>query len=598
MNEEETKENVTERSFQPDLDSLTHLSVNDHPVTDQVSKEGLPRQDKSVVIEGKEDSFPTSSIFMGYNKENVVLSNGSYANRTEILEAIANVFSSLSTSEKVVCKKTGKTVGFSEFQSLLSEVKNAGEILLRDNQKILNQMAKNVSIVGRGESKERQKGSMFLGNREGFTLENGEYLLLDEVKLALENYVIQAEKEKIPPMVFPILPGGRRKVNPSKVSPSSKKDSDLPPSSELDRSKEEEEKGNPDLVVPPISPSNSVFVDEPIFSSPDSEVISNPEVTPDLESTSEPEPTPEPEPYVEKEKKEKNRKWCYGLAILGIAALMGFGHGKETEITTTTDLTVAVHAFKNTWKEVDEDTQFQELLEQIHLGDQVRLPSGLEVHESSDYEYGGANRTGHVGNAYLPSNQEYTVSKFSVINTATGRIEETKFEDGLSLAEALTRTSQNTGIPLPNLEGKLHFENPTAGWVDVDLEVMKEMGYSVQQFEQHVIDLGTYQAVVTDSLQKTPVVSSDIGPLMVPRDAQVGDTFTRADGVSYQVDQMEETVRQQVHETEGKLEWKFAHIPSNLQKLAQKAYQVIGTAKDRLQNYMNSNENDMGGVSR
>ncbi len=121
----------------------------------------------------------------------------------------------------------------------------------------------------------------------------------------------------------------------------------------------------------------------------------------------------------------------------------------------------------------------------VSIGDTYYMPSGVMVHESSDYQYGGANSVGTIGeSAELPAGTEYTIQSFSVLDPETHEVVDANvtWKEGVALGDYLQEVSERTGYSVEELARgtKIHIglgslEESQIGWVDYSDIITQEM---------------------------------------------------------------------------------------------------------------------------
>lgn len=169
----------------------------------------LSPQEKEALGEGRDDRTvyvtpqngeekKTSSIMMGYNKQGIELENGEYVNFDEVSEAINKELQTDEPNIVYVSKKTGKKIAKPEvIEELFKDVIAVSNGLkISEDNSIQNQNTARIAIEEYAKNKEHNKGVMMFGN-EGIELPNGDYVLISEIKSALENYVRMTPSEII-----------------------------------------------------------------------------------------------------------------------------------------------------------------------------------------------------------------------------------------------------------------------------------------------------------------------------------------------------------------------------------------------------------------
>lgn len=206
MNDEEI---VQTGNIDVDFSGNTEIDITTESVTT-----GLDRKDKSVTIKDKNGlEQRSSSIMMGYNKQGIVLADGSFITEDDIEAAIQEELKRQDPGTFIVHKKTMSQIDFDELFSLIKEI--AGAIIIEgNNPKVKNQDSRNWGVLGKnGET--INKGVAFLGNK-GIELSPGTYVSVEEIKKALEDYVyaIKVPKRRPEPPKPPYEPKPPQDPNP------------------------------------------------------------------------------------------------------------------------------------------------------------------------------------------------------------------------------------------------------------------------------------------------------------------------------------------------------------------------------------------------
>ena len=122
-------------------------------------------------------------------------------------------------------------------------------------------------------------------------------------------------------------------------------------------------------------------------------------------------------------------------------------------------------------EKVKED--YEKQLLGVDIGDTFNIPSGVLLHESSDYQHGGKNAIGAVFNAQdEAAGRDFTIQSFSVLDPVTHEViaENVTWVKGTNLGEHLESIAAKTGHSVEELaentkihigEGESHF-----GWAD------------------------------------------------------------------------------------------------------------------------------------
>lgn len=184
------------------VDDINTINLTEEQVKQEAAKQGT-RYDKGVVIIDKNGKGKkVSSLMFGYNKQNIQLADGSFANADELLVAMQNAISSLDKGTIIVSKK-GEYLDPEALIKVVDDV--AGKIKIgQRSSKVSNQDTRTWSVESAQSDVEHKKGVVFLGN-DGIDLKTGDYVSVDELLTALNDYVIlkpnvKEEQENITPV--------------------------------------------------------------------------------------------------------------------------------------------------------------------------------------------------------------------------------------------------------------------------------------------------------------------------------------------------------------------------------------------------------------
>lgn len=179
MNDEEI---VQTGNVDVDFSNNTEIQIN----TESVNQD-LDRKDKSVTIKDKNGlEQRSSSIMMGYNKQGIVLADGSFISEEDIEKAIQEELKRQEPGTLIVHKKTFAQINLDKLFEMIKEI--SGAIIIEGkNPNVKNQESRNWGVQGKnGEIID--KGVAFLGNK-GIELSPGTYVSLEEIRKALEDYI-------------------------------------------------------------------------------------------------------------------------------------------------------------------------------------------------------------------------------------------------------------------------------------------------------------------------------------------------------------------------------------------------------------------------
>lgn len=175
------------------VDDITRIELSPEEIKAAASKQGA-RQDKAVVLIDKQGRMKKlSSLMFGYNKGQVQLADGSFANSDDLLAAMEAALNSLEEGSIVVDRK-GKPINPQDLIRVVEEA--AGKVKIGDRSpKFPNQEARQWSVEGANSDVDHKKGVVFLG-KDGAELKPGEYVSVDELMAAIAEYVIMKPKPK------------------------------------------------------------------------------------------------------------------------------------------------------------------------------------------------------------------------------------------------------------------------------------------------------------------------------------------------------------------------------------------------------------------
>ncbi len=174
--------------FKVSLDKMTTISLKEGQVKQANSMR--QRHDKMVLVRDRVGTLGTaSSLLFGYNKRGIKLADGDYISASELLQAIEKAIANLSQGTMIVSRK-GEPF---KAEDLLETVKKvAGSVIINDKLPTGNRY--HWSVKGAESGPTVSKGIAMVGNK--VTLGNGDYLSIDEILKALNNYVVVREKDE------------------------------------------------------------------------------------------------------------------------------------------------------------------------------------------------------------------------------------------------------------------------------------------------------------------------------------------------------------------------------------------------------------------
>ena len=491
MNEYERLKEMgyTEEEIKVMADELSRIVLSTDPM-------GPGRDDRRTDVEdSKGNGMRSSSIFLGYNKEGIQLDNGVYVSFDELGEAILEAVQVDGDDTVCVCKRTGARV---EPPEMLDEVfkaaiAKASSIKLSEDSKITNQDSATISVREPGKADAISRGILMLGNK-GIQLPNGEYVHLDEITKAIQDYVVMHKpEEEIPPIVPPIF---------------------IPDDDDKDKGKGEGEGDEPTRITPEDPDKDETF-----------RVV-----------------------------KREKMKWSIIPIIVVVVSTILAMIGNQTTITTQDIVQKFIEsptAVTQVVEEYDYETP-EEVAERVlsdTIGESVYVDEGIEYHESSDYDSGGANRTGTFGEGIRESG-EYDLEGVSVIHD--GEIVEVSFEEGETIYEAVERAAQELGVSVEDLTIRVHIGGPVSGWVDFDDLVANDV-WEPQVTSVSLTDGETYRDTLEGEIGDTISITKDDGTVVeIPtRDTDgnlldAGTMVVGSDGETYRIDELSQVEEERV----------------------------------------------------
>lgn len=186
---------TTKGEFRPLYDDASKETIDTELKISTDETLGKGRQDKSVYISNQQGEKKTSSIMMGYNKDGLLLGDGTFASTDELVEAIARATESLSPGEIIVNSKK-EVLNPEQLINVSRSV--AGKIVIGGPSKsITNQDTKSLGIESKNDVV--SKGFAFLGN-SGIKLPSGDYVNREEFEKAINDYMIMLPKQEKEPI--------------------------------------------------------------------------------------------------------------------------------------------------------------------------------------------------------------------------------------------------------------------------------------------------------------------------------------------------------------------------------------------------------------
>lgn len=426
-------------------------------------------------------------------------------------------------------------------------------------------------------------------NKQGITLENGEYLSWEEVEQTLQStlnnveeevtYVSKNEGKVVDPAVIVtdifkrstektyltqipvpdianqeavqmIIHDEKKGEFPKGVSFLGKDGLQLPSGAYVSRTEIETALKDyaimkePEPIITPPKEETPIIPIPPVIGEDE------PIVTPPEQEKDPIEKDPEKETTKENEVFRVIKRYFYKTSliplIVGVAAqiLSGFG---RTDIIQQQEYLRKADRLKYGIQQILEEKDILEtpeevakrMFEDIDTGQKVDVDKGVPYYSSSDHEYGGSNKKGVFGEG-LREQGDYNVDGFSILKD--GKIHEVEWNENINLYETLEKISKETNTPIDELIPMLHVGGPVSGWVDArDLFTENE---KEQQKTDKIIILDEeekYSDVIEDFKGDTIVIDKDgeSVELKIRKDdgslVEAGDIVVGSDGQNYQM---------------------------------------------------------------
>ena len=492
MNEEEieTREELASKL------SITEEKLNRLKISNSPNQPG--RFDKQVVAAKANQTGEknVSKIFLGKNQQQgLALKDGTYVNAEELKDAIhKELEKETKENKKIIVSKKGKKVNIEEIKQLLNEL---NQIILSEGSSKINQFNYSQSIKINGTTYSK-------GNTWGFKdqlIPTGNYVNINEVMEALNDYMLITKKEPIPP----------KPPTPQPIPPKPPTPQPIPP------------RPIPPRPIPPQRKNYTI--------------------------------------KVKKKYKNKAAKWLVGLGITA-TLLSGFKMKDKTEfqietrqqpITTTKeineqDLKYIVEHLKNSG--LSEEQIQQILYENINLGDNFKLHNGLELYYSSILNKN--NGTIFIGNAPFQEG-EYRITGFSIIhnNEMIQFVEAYNNEDvNINLKEYIENTLQKYNLNLNDVKIRVHFgsniDNTRAGWCDVS-DIFNSELITSNKIENIAKEKSTIKGEIDNFEGDTITITTEHGEVKIPVKDKNGNFYNEntkvigSDGQEYTIAKLDIT---------------------------------------------------------
>ena len=333
-------------------------------------------------------------------------------------------------------------------------------------------------VASSSDGKSMKTSSIMMGyNKAGISLENGDYVSIEEFTEALTRELSTSSKDTIyvsrktgrkidsADLIKQVLKEASKDVSNLNLSETNSISNQGAMAISIEDAKKKKEfkkgvlmLGNPSLILP----NGEYVLASEILKAMDDYVKMVPG---EVVITEVPVNKPTKEEKYRVIKRITKRMSLLPIIIALISTLLtGFRvEEKYDKVFITTPSTVATISVDSLIEKSEEEilAEVTKKVMDIKTGDKIEVNDGLEYHSSSDYKYGGDNKTGVFGENNLVG--EYNVDYISIINN--GQIVHTKFNKDESLEKNLALAAEKLGVDVSTLESYIHLGGPVSGWV-------------------------------------------------------------------------------------------------------------------------------------
>ena len=333
-------------------------------------------------------------------------------------------------------------------------------------------------VASSSDGKSMKTSSIMMGyNKAGISLENGDYVSIEEFTEALTRELSTSSKDTIyvsrktgrkidsADLIKQVLKEASKDVSNLNLSETNSISNQGAMAISIDDAKKKKEfkkgvlmLGNPSLILPNgeyvLASEILKAMDDYVKMVPGEEVITEMPVN---------KPTKEEKYRVIKRITKRMSLLPIIIALIS-TLLTGFRVEENYDkVFITTPSTVATISVDSLIEKSEEEilAEVTKKVMDIKTGDKIAVNDGLEYHSSSDYKYGGDNKTGVFGENNPVG--EYNVDYISIINN--GQIVHTKFNKDESLEKNLALAAEKLGVDVSTLESYIHLGGPVSGWV-------------------------------------------------------------------------------------------------------------------------------------
>ena len=262
----------------------------------------------------------------------------------------------------------------------------------------------------------------------------------------------------------------------------------------------------------------------------------------------EPVPIPIPDPvYIIARRVTTDIKLIILAITMAAISLLGFGKGVydviKQKIIDHTNLSYTIeHQYTDEVLGDRKEYDYSDLT----IGDSVNISNGIVYYESSDPEYGGADKEGTFGNE-IRSEGKYTADGISVI--VNGKIYDYTFESEVNALDFINQVCDETGVSLEDVIVRVHVGGPVSGWVEfTDLVLSNDgtpqvVGYNVVVDKTYIGTKKDFQGDSIDVEYKNNIINvpiTDSDGNLLPN-----GTVVNVDGEDYKIVSLEKNTTQE-----------------------------------------------------
>lgn len=412
-----------------------------------------------------------------------------------------------------------------------------------DSPMSANRVDKGVKIV-EGNLSKRTSNIMMGYNRSGLTLENGDYISLNEVQQAINTALsTNGENKKIacvrtgrvltPKEVLDDITNTVKQASTIRLEGRSEKitNQDSQKVSIKGNQKDEYVRkglamlGNSGIKLPSGEYVQAVEIQKALK---------------DYVFLKGPEPIPNVKKKVVQRSKTTWKSWPILLtAVLLIISMIGITPTKtvvDKVINQVSSLEFQMDSYSTVEIYENADEIAHRVQSEFEIGKSTSVNEGVRYHESSDFDFGGSSKYGTFGEG-LRDAGNYTADLFSIISN--GRIVKVSSSAGTNLGDVVASTAKELGVETSSLVVRVHLGGPVSGWVDVtDLIDVADLTPQVVA-EKSVLDeqikgvQDNFTGTITFQTKTGPVtakVLDENGNLL-----KSGSTVIGSDGNSYKI---------------------------------------------------------------